>query len=167
MTQNLRLSGGRTLPPSDSDVDSDWIFPNNSLTSGDSYTEARSTISSNTSYGGYYNYCAASAGTGCNNTTAQDAAQSVCPAGWTLPTEAQFDAIAGNSSYSSAFSPIHSGYYDNGSFDYEGSYGRWWSATANGSYNQYSLYYDGLGWLNTYGRDNKSNGYSVRCVRSS
>src|SRR5699024_10520410 len=34
MTSNLRLSGGRTLTPSDSDVGSNWTFPNNSLTSG-------------------------------------------------------------------------------------------------------------------------------------
>ena len=64
MTQNLRLSsttesgGSRVLTSADSNVTRNWTFPTGSLTSGDSFTVARSTISSNTSYGGYYNYCA-------------------------------------------------------------------------------------------------------------
>ena len=165
MTQNLRLSGGRTLTSADSNVASSWEFPNNSLTRGDSYTEARSAINSNTSYGGYYNYCAASAGTVCNDTTRQDATQSICPAGWTLPTRTQFDAIAGNSSYSSAFSPVYSGYYDDGSLDTTGPYGRWWSAIADDSYSQYYLRYnDGSFYTGGYA---KFYGLSVRCVRSS
>lgn len=64
MTQNLRLSGGRTLTTSDSNVTSNWYFPSTQLAgASDSYTESQMTISSNASYGGYYNYCAASAGT--------------------------------------------------------------------------------------------------------
>ena len=73
MTQNLRLAGGQTLTSEDSNVASSWEFPSDSLTLGNSYTEARSAINSNTSYGGYYNYCAASAGT-CSSSSAQDAA---------------------------------------------------------------------------------------------
>ena len=170
MTQNLRLSSttergeSRVLTSADSNVASSWEFPNNSLTSGNSYTEARSTISSNTSYGGYYNYCAASAGTVCSQTQAS-ASQSICPKGWELPTKAQFDAIAGNSSYRSAFSPVYSGYYVDGSLYYTGSYGYWWSATAYNSNYQYILYYGG-GSLGT-DFNGKRYGYSVRCVRSS
>ena len=162
MTQNLRLSGGRDLTPADSDVTSNWKFPDNSLESGNSYTEARSTISSNTSYGGYYNYCAASAGTVCNDTTRQDATQSICPKGWKLPTLDQFEGITNQRS---AFSPVDSGYYYSGSLGGTGSYGRWWSATAYNSYNQYRLYYEdgSLGAID----GNKRGGLSVRCVRSS
>ncbi len=93
MTQNLRLSGGRTLTSADSNVASSWYFPNTSLTSGDTYTEARSTISSNTSYGGYYNYCAASAGSVCARTE-MDATQSICPKGWRLPTLNEMSGIS-------------------------------------------------------------------------
>ena len=163
MTQNLRLSGGRILTSADSNVTRNWSFPTGSLTSGNTYTEARSTISSNTSYGGYYNYCAASAGTVCNNTTEQDATQDICPKGWRLPTNSEQSGIR---SYASAFSPVLSGYYGNGSLSNTGSYGYWWSATAYNSNYQYSLYYYGSS-LYTYGYSYKYFGYSVRCIRSS
>ena len=162
MTSNLRLSGGRTLTSADSNVTRNWSFPTGSLTSGNSFTEARSTISSNTSYGGYYNYCAASAGTVCNNTTEQDATQDICPKGWRLPTHNEQDGIT---SYVSAFSPVLSGLYGRGSLSNTGSQGRWWSATAYYSIYQYNLYYDG-GSLGTFG-NGKDAGYSVRCIRSS
>ena len=50
MTQNLRLSGGQTLTSEDSNVVGSWEFPNNSLTLGNSYTEARSAISADPEY---------------------------------------------------------------------------------------------------------------------
>ena len=163
MTQNLRLSSGRTLTSADSNVTRNWSFPTGSLTSGNTYTEARSTISSNTSYGGYYNYCAASAGTVCSSSSAQDATQDICPKGWRLPTRVEQNGIR---SYSSAFSPVYSGYYVNGSLYNTGSYGYWWSATAYSSSNyQYYLGYGG-GSLYT-SSNNKYRGFSVRCIRSS
>ena len=161
MTQNLRLSGGRTLTPADSNVSSNWSFPNNSLTSGNTYDEARSAINSNTSYGGYYNYCAASAGTVCFSLR-RDATQDICPKGWRLPT---YDEQDGITSYTSAFSPVYSGYYIDGSLRNTGSFGVWWSATADTSTNQYSLYYDS-GSLST-DLSNKRSGRSVRCIRAS
>ena len=161
MTQNLRLSGGRTLTSADSNVARSWSFPSTSLT-GNSYTEAGSTISSNTSYGGHYNYCAASAGTVCSSSSAQNATQDICPKGWRLPTRAEQSGIT---SYSSAFSPVYSGYYGNGSLRNTGSYGYWWSATAYSGPTQYYLnYYSGS--LGTY-YDGKLLGFSVRCIRSS
>ena len=162
MTQNLRLSGGRTLTSADSNVASSWYFPNTSLTSGNSYTDAYSTISSNTSYGGYYNFCAASAGTNCQDSTRYNTTYDICPKGWRLPTRSEQNSIR---SYSSAFSPVYSGYYSGGSLYSTGSYGYWWSSTAYNSNNQYGLYYDS-GSLNTSGGD-KYLGFSVRCVRSS
>ena len=161
MTQNLRLPGGRTLTSADSNVARSWSFPSDSLTSDDSYTEARSLISSNTSYGGYYNYCAASAGTVCSSSSAQDAIQDICPRGWRLPTNSEQSGITG---YVSAFSPVLSGYYSSGTLFNTGSYGNWWSATANGSSSQYYLYYSS-GSLGT-SDDVKYLGFSVRCIRS-
>ena len=168
MTQNLRLSSttesgdSRVLTSADSNVTSSWEFPNNSLTSGESYTEARSLISSNTSYGGYYNYCAASAGTVCNDTTRQNATQDICPAGWELPTLDQFEGITNQVS---AFSPVYSGYHRNGSLYDTGSFGYWWSATAYDSRNQYNLFYYNGSLDTDYG--GKTVGFSVRCFRSS
>lgn len=162
MTQNLRLSSGRTLTSADSNVTQNWTFPTGSLTSGNTYTEARSTISSNTSYGGYYNYCAASAGTVCSSSSAQDATQDICPKGWRLPTNSEQSGIT---SYVSAFSPVYIGRYGNGLLYDADSYGYWWSATAGSSTGQYSLGYYG-GSLYTY-YFNKYSGFSVRCIRSS
>ena len=162
MTQNLRLSGGRTLTPSDSNVTRDWSFPTGSLASGNTYTVARSAINSNTSYGGYYNYCAASAGTVCSSSSAQDATQDICPKGWKLPTLDQFSGITNQVS---AFSPVYSGGYYDGSLGDTGSFGYWWSATAHDSYSPYILdYYSGSLYT---GSLNKLCGFSVRCVRSS
>ena len=167
MTQNLRLSSttedgsSRILTSGDSNVTRDWTFPTGSLTSGDSYTDARSAISSNTSYGGYYNYCAASAGTVCGSSSAQDATQDICPKGWRLPTH---DEQSGITSYTSAFSPVYSGIYHGGSLGSTGSFGYWWSATAFDSDSRYLLFYFS-GGLYTYYND-KYNGYSVRCIRA-
>ena len=163
MTQNLRLSGGRTLTPADSDVTSNWTFPSTPLEgSSYSYTDPQVTISSNTSYGGYYNFCAASAGDNCSDSDSSNSTNSICPAGWDLPTIDQFRGITNQAS---AFSPVYSGYYNNGSLYGTGSLGYWWSATAYNSYYQYSLvYYSGSLNASYY---YKHYGLSVRCVRSS
>lgn len=168
MTQNLRLSGGRTLTSANSNVASSWYFPNNSLKTGDanyignSYTEAGFTIDSNTSYGGYYNFCAASAGTVCSDTVAHT--YDICPKGWRLPTRSEQSGIAGTS-YVSAFSPVYSRYYYDGSLYTAGSDGDWWSSTALLSNYQYRLRYRS-GSLDTYYLY-KYFGISVRCIRSS
>ena len=162
MTQNLRLSGGRTLTSADSNVASNWSFPSTPLAgSSYSYTDPQVTISSNTSYGGYYNFCAASAGTNCQTSSAVNTTYDICPKGWRLPTLSEMDGIR---SYGSAFSPVLSGNYSNGTLYLTGSFGYWWSATAYGSYNQYSLGYNGssLYTNNFY----KYRGFSVRCIRS-
>lgn len=93
MTQNLRLSSGRTLTSADSNVTRNWSFPTGRLISGNTYTHAYSAISSSTSYGGYYNYCAASAGTVCSSSSEQDATQDICPKGWRLPTLNEMSGI--------------------------------------------------------------------------
>lgn len=162
MTQNLRLSGGRTLTPADSNVASSWYFPNTSLTSGNSYTDAYSTISSNTSYGGYYNFCAASAGTNCQDSTKYDTTYDICPKGWRLPTHNEQQGIT---SYSSAFSPVTGGYYSGGSLYRTGSGVFWWSSTASNNVYQYNLNYSSGSFItvSVY----KYFGCSVRCVRSS
>ena len=164
MTQNLRLAGGQTLTSEESNVVGSWEFPNNSLTLGNSYTEARSAISDDPEhafeYGGYYNSCATSAGTVCSQAKV-DATQDICPKGWRLPSN---NEIRGITSYSSAFSPVYSGYYNNGLLNYAGSYSYWWSATTYSNYSQYVLYY-GNGSL--YAADgDKYLGNSVRCIRS-
>ncbi len=162
MTQNLRLPGGTMLTTSDSNVTRNYTLPNSSTSGFTSSTVANMYNGTDTTYGAYYNYCAASAGTVCYQTQA-NASQSICPKGWRLPTRTEFDGIA---SYSSAFSPVYSGYYDYGSLRNTGSYGNWWSATAYDSNYQYVLLYNG-GSLGTGYDFYRNRGRSVRCVRSS
>ena len=175
MTQNLRLSSGRTLTSSDSNVTRNWSFPSTSLTSGSSYTAPYSTISSNTSYGGYYNYCAASAGTVCSETVTQDATQDICPRGWRLPTRSEYYGI---SSDISAFSPVASGKYFDGNTSpiLVGSQGYWWSSTAvnpNYSVESQCTAYWLVGWgslsinAGTGSIGYRNSGNSVRCIHSS
>ena len=167
MTQNLRLAGGQTLTLEDSNVVGSWEFPNNSLTLGNSYTEARSDISDDpehsTEYGGYYNYCAASAGTVCSSSSAQNATQDVCPKGWRLPNYDEMNGITGSAS---VFAPVYSGYYDNGSLKDANSYGYWWSSTALNSDLQFYIdYYSGSLYAG-FRNNTRYNGGSVRCIRS-
>ena len=163
MTQNLRLSGGRTLTSADSNVASSWSFPSTPLAgSSYSYTAPQVTISSNTSYGGYYNFCAASAGTNCQISSTVNTTYDICPRGWRLPT---LNEMSGITSYTSAFSPVLSGYYNSGTLNDTGSYGYWWSATADFRSSQYILVYSGSS-LNT-SDGSKHYGFSVRCIRSS
>ena len=162
MVQNLRIAGGTTLNSSTSNVSSSYTIPTTDLTSGDSYTAGRIHNSGNSTYGYYYNYCAASAGTICN-TTEQDATYSICPKGWKLPTMDEISTITGTN-YVSAFSPVAGGNYRNG-INVGTNWGYWWSSTAYNSNDQYLFYYNqnNLSSLTYF----KTLGPSVRCIRSS
>ena len=165
MTQNLRLAGGTTLTPETTNVTTNWYFPNTQLTGNSpSYTESQMTISSNTSYGGYYNYCAASAGTICQSDYAQDATQDICPAGWRLPTSTEQLDITG----SSIFSPVYSGRYGDGVL-YQQYDGYWWSSssTTNQSMRYVLMVAVDLGGSMAPTSRYANNGLSLRCVRSS
>ena len=160
MTQNLRLSGGRTLTSADSNVASSWYFPSTSLTSGNSYTDARYAVDS--TYGGYYNFCAASAGTNCQISSATNITYDICPKGWRLPTSSEQQNIV---NYASDFSPIVGGYYDSGYVNDRYTFGAWWSSSAISASGQNGLRY----YLNNLYVDGiyKNGGFYVRCVRSS
>ena len=70
---------------------------------------------------------------------------------------------------SSGFSALPGGYRNlNGSFNYIGYYGNWWSATENNASPAYgrNLSYNGSS-LGRDGGDGKSCGFSVRLVRDS
>ena len=164
MTQNLRLSGGRTLTPADSNVASSWFFTRIQLAGNSpSYTEPQMTLGNDIYIGAYYNYCAASAGTVCQDDYAQDAAYDICPRGWRLPTYSEQNGITGTS-YVSAFSPAISGLYVSGSLSGTGN-GYWWSATARSTIGQYSLGYDGSSLQTTYAAY-KHFGLPIRCILS-
>ena len=141
-------------------------------------------------YGGYYNYCAASAGSYCygNGTSAgtssDNATEDICPKGWRMPTgntsgeySALANAIYGSTSstsdatayanYRSALRLPLSGYFYNGSAYSQGSSGGgFWSSTRGSSSNMYS---PTLNTSSVYPSDssNRFFGLSIRCLLSS
>ena len=158
-----------------------------SPTTGDTYVSGVDTTS--WKYGGYYNYCAASAGSYCygNGTSAGtssgNATEDICPKGWRMPTgntSGEYSALANEiygstgstsdatayANYRSALRLPLSGYFDNGSANSQGSFGYWWSSTRNGNNGMYRLYANtsGIGPAGNRGRD---YGGSVRCVLGS
>ncbi len=173
MTDNLRFTG-TSLTPADTNVMQTTTMTYFDLksntgsydTSLSSYVSAGIHYDStdvNNNYGAYYNYCAASAGTVCNNTTKQDATVDICPKGWRLPTKTEITTIKDNNGTN--FNPVLAGMYNYGILDFGGtpSGDWWWSATAYDTGIQYSMFnWDGNGWkvLDT----SRDNGFSVRCV---
>ena len=133
--------------------------------------------------GGYYNYCAASAGSYCygdgtsHGTSSGNATSSICPKGWRMPSSnassdyaTLYAAYSGSSpsqytAFRIAFHLPLSGYYNDGSADYQGDRGYLWSITRRTNSSRYLLYAltDLIDTTNYTGR---FNGFSVRCVKS-
>lgn len=128
------------------------------------------------SYGVMYNWYTASAGNGTYNTSSGNVAGDICPAGWRLPTGGQsgefvaLNSLANNDSTVSDAGLvkfpenfIYSGDYNYDTPGGRNSYGRFWSATPNGSLNAYRL---GIvaGGATPTGSYNKWDAFAVRCI---
>src|SRR5690554_2612480 len=140
-------------------------------------------------YGVLYNWTAAMDGEA-SSTTNPSGIQGVCPAGWHLPSDAEWTELtdylggtgaggklkeAGTTHWNSpntgatnetGFTALPGGSrrYD-GPFNYVGSNGFWWSATESGAS---SVWGRNINYVNSsVGRDHgyKEVGFSVRCVR--
>ena len=184
MTQNLRIthSTGQaegTILGTDSDFSASSISFDGDLTAGDDSTQAyyhaptQSDINASSSLGYtaddlgvWYNFCAASAkdiaNHGCEDSVYYTGTESICPAGWKLPTTDQQSGII---SYASAYHPIYGGYYTNGSLGNPTTNGYWWSSTSTmvyGTIYQRNLIYSS-GSMITNGSSRKS-GFYIRCV---
>ena len=141
--------------------------------------------------GGYYNYCAASAGSYCygngnsEGTPSGNATEDICPKNWRMPTgsaSGEYVALAKNygtisstgstenattiTNYRNALSLPLSGSCSSQYSDSQGSIGYFWSSTRYTNYNtdMYALYV--YKTSNFYGGNHnyRSTGYSVRCV---
>ena len=144
-------------------------------------------------FGGYYNYCAASAGSYCYGSgedcdsttvdkpnTAIDAEYDICPSGWRMPTggasgeyQALANAITGDTSDWIDTEPEYSNIRKTLSFPlsgyfYNGSvsqgwYGYFWSSTYRHNGDMYYLYADPSD-INPQGSVGRNLGSSVRCI---
>ena len=173
MTKNLAIGcngsgtsygSGRTsrsLTSSNSNVSSTWSTSSASdLTNDTSGSWTAAYMQCSATYGAWYNYMAATAGTISGSSNSTEASSSICPSGWRLPTYAEQQAIT---SYRSAFSPVTGGFYHAGGL--ATGVGLWWSSTAYSGVDRYALYYNGSS-LGT-GNDYRDFGLYVRCVRAS
>lgn len=114
--------------------------------------------------------------------------QGICPTGWHLPSQAEwnalFTAVGGSSTAGMAlksqsgwdnngngddafgFSALPAGDWDGtGIFSGGGNYADFWSSTENNNHHAYRMYlcfYNGTASLNYFG---KYNGFSVRCLK--
>lgn len=177
MTQNLDLdlSTSRTLTPSDTNIPRNWT-PRTSTTTtisgynsdtgksynpGDKYYEG--TGSEHYHVCNYYQWSAATAG----YTGTSESQQSICPAGWKLPSRTEFQTLinsglSGSNFMNAPYYLLRGGLLLNSSLRNAGSRGYYWASTPDGPSNAYRLYFSS-GSINAYYLD-RYNGQSVRCV---
>lgn len=173
MTQNLNFNmvSGMTLDTTTTNVTSSKKIPtvgSLSLRSSNSYTQPYIFVSPDSSYGTYYNYVAATAGTVTGSSNITEASQDICPKGWRLPTRNEQRSIGVGGTYVSTFTPVVAGYYLSGSLRDSGTYGYWWSSTAvvDATDNRYFLRHNASnGMLYSENNSDRYNGFSVRCVK--
>lgn len=141
-------------------------------------------------YGVLYNWTAAMDGEA-SSTTNPSGIQGVCPAGWHLPSEAEWTeltnylggtGVAGGklketgtthwntpntgATNETGFTALPGGYRDYGGAFYGfGSYGFWWSATGNDATDAWSCFVNFSNGLVIILGNSKEVGISVRCVR--
>ncbi|MDO4526544.1 MAG: FISUMP domain-containing protein, partial [Candidatus Saccharibacteria bacterium] len=177
MTRNLAIGcngsgssygssvSSKSLTSTYSNVSSSWSTPTALLSAASHDTEAADyttpRMQCSSSYGAWYNYAAASAGTITGDSNNTDATKDICPAGWRLPTSSERGLVF---SYSSAFNPVAGGEYANGSLIGTTTTGFWWSATAANTTLRHGTGWTGslLGSAGLY----RYRGYYVRCIRS-
>ena len=173
MTQNLRLGKDTTmtLTSADSDVTSNYQLPARitTLSSSDFSADNVSNVYIDSTYGGYYNYYTATAGTVGTSLTSGEAPASICPKGWRLPIggdsgefKVLYDKYKSSEALQNEPGLVISGFVGSGSVwqqDYSGNY--WTSTIFNGS-GAYSLKLTDSVRSAEYG--GRTNGFSVRCV---
>ena len=178
MTQNLRLAGGTVLTPLDSNVTSNYTIPTTPFEgNAESLTEGRVQISSYSDYGGYYNYCAASAGTVCiDSNEILDTPSDICPANWHLPTLSEAENLTGNTledhyAAGAVFMPTYgSSYYSRNELS-NGYDARYWTSTMADTINntvelRYHYFISTVNAVGVHVSNNmfRRDGFHIRCV---
>ena len=176
MTQNLRIVG-KPITSADSDVSSGYTIPSSAKWTASSTNSNYAYYENNTSYGAYYTWYTATAGTGTSSMTTQgqNASGSICPKGWKLPssgsnsnsdfqqlsklytTGLKLAAAPANFTYAGLLNP------GNGSLVNQGLGGYYWSSTVYSSTSAYNLHFL-MGSVSPDYHYNRPGGFSVRCI---
>ena len=171
MTQNIRIIG-KTITPTDSDVSSNYTIPASSISGFSNNTAQNVYYSNNQTYGAYYSWCAATAGTCGSAGASGDAPSSICPKGWRLPTGNTsgdyYKLLNGFTTSNVKEAPYNfpaAGAIANNASTNVGSWGYYWASTSRSSANAWAMYFNG-GTLEpgTSTGSAKYSGYSVRCI---
>ena len=173
MTENLRIAN-KTISDADSNLPSgtSYTIPVSDLSN---FTTDQNTNAAyiDSTYGGYYNFYTATAGTGGTSLTSGNAPSSICPKGWRLPTgdsSGEFNTLYGQYNSTALMMDVPnftlSGeVYDGSVHPHDSSFGPFWSSTVyNARYANYlslSINSSDTNPATTY---NKIHGYSVRCI---
>ena len=180
MTENLRLVGPKTLTSTDSDVLANYALPASSTsgwcTSSDAdtcYNTQNVLYSNNSTYGTYYSWVAATAGSGLSLSTG-NATSSICPKQWRLPSKGDIETLI-NYHYSTISvileaptSFVLSGTRDGDISHGQGYTGYYWSSLAGAGMlkSAYGLSYNNSSSSYIYPsfRYDKRLGMTIRCM---
>ncbi|MBR3269931.1 hypothetical protein IKG07_01645 [Candidatus Saccharibacteria bacterium] len=149
----------RTLTSSDTNISAQsWNLPTTTFSNNISLSEPR--VACNATYGGYYNYSAASALSIIGDVNlVPEAPEDICPSGWKMPS---YTDINGIMSYATQFTPTKGGRYYN---SYQnGNFAAYWTSslyTPLPDTRRYELRYDGTLFEQF---DERQYGYFVRCI---
>ncbi|MBR3138616.1 hypothetical protein IKG38_01195 [Candidatus Saccharibacteria bacterium] len=180
MLDNLRLGSTSSiaLTSSNTNIANNYTLPAGNVTNFNSYTSAQinttnKDAASNGWYNGagvnkrgvYYNYCAASAGTYCSSSGTQNAVYDICPKGWRLPTNNEFNNLVsqiGASNFAQGFSVNLAGVYSGSSF-YSGEVD-YWTSTRSSNTAMYDLAFDIDEGIIQNDPNSRQRGQTIRCV---
>jgi uncharacterized protein (TIGR02145 family) len=110
----------------------------------------------------YYNWEAATAGTGTTSLTSGDAESSICPKGWALPSSSQLEGLMNSNGVVKQSLTRDGMFQDHTTVGNVDSYGYFWSRTAHSWYNAYYLRLTPNS-MEVY-RMEKYKGIPIRCV---
>ena len=199
MLNNLKLGSTTTLlTPTDSNVSSNFTLPQLITTGTNEINLPRaygpvtgSSSTGATNYGYLYNWSAATGGaTTTTNPAGTNAASSICPAGWRLPTggsggefamlnakmnniNATAPSTSGGAGFyqnwqnNSALKGVFSGFWRSGSFTEQGTSGLLWSNSVHAStVNEAYFAYIFNSYVYITASDTRDYGAALRCLHS-
>lgn len=191
MLDNLRLGDDTdtySLTPADTNINANFTLPASTSTFPPkaTYDKAINTSNRDTTVanaygigsgliGTYYNFCAASGGTLCDNTTTGNAQYDICPRGWRLPTggssaatsehQALYNGYGSAANFLTGASMVLGGYFDQASNNVssKNSSAYYWSSIDSNSGNKT---YDLVATTSKVSISGglERNGLSIRCL---